>query len=401
MAKTAPWLDEFNSLGLDESVLAPFDADYFLNKAKERTNLSNFGSEHFLGPLNIYIEDLQKSKLSLIGRMIKSQEILRLLENRLRIEEEISRNHKILDEKVETPIFIVSLPRAGSSILFELMAQKSGIRTTMFWEAIEPCPPPRTSSYHTDNRIKSTEDAIEAWNRIAPEMRSKHLVAPNVPVECIQIQSFSFVSANLMYGTSNYMTRLSSEDFIESYKYHKRVLQLLQSETDDKQWLLKAPSHLSSIPELLAVYPDAKIVFIHRDPAKVLASTASTMATIHAIFGAPFDQDIYFNFYREVVKEQLKNLSNWHSELANRGAIVDVRYQDLVAEPVDTIGRVYGELGFPLSGSDCQRVGLYYENRPKNKHGQHSYRVPDGVDVHDLRDNYKAYREQFNIEAEQ
>jgi hypothetical protein len=400
MATTAPWLDEFNGLGLDESILAPFELEYFLNTSKERADLSNFGSEHFLGPLKMYIEDLQKSKLSLIGRMIKSQEILRLLENRLRIEDEISRQPKILDQKVETPIFIVSLPRAGSSILFELMAQKSGIRTTMFWEALEPCPPPRTSSYHTDTRIKSTEDAIEAWNRIAPEMKSKHLVAPNVPVECIQIQSFSFVSANLMYGTNNYITQLSTEDFIESYKYHKRVLQLLQSETDDKQWLLKAPSHLSNIPELLNVYPDAKIVFIHRDPAKVLASTASTMATIHAIFGAPFDQDMYFNFYSELVKDQLKNLSVLHRELKDRGAIVDVRYQDLVSEPTNTISRIYDELGSPLTEKDCHNVDHYYVNRPKNKHGHHSYSIPNGVDIQDLRANYKVYREQFNIDVE-
>ena len=400
MATTAPWLDDFNSLGLDEAVLAPFDIDYFLNKAIERTNLSNFGNEHFLGPLKIYLEDLQSSELSLIGRMIKSQEILRLLENRLRIEDEITRHPQIINQKVESPIFIVSLPRAGSSILFELMAQKSGIRTTMFWEAIEPCPPPRTSSYQTDSRIKSTEDAIEAWNRIAPEMRSKHLVAPSVPVECIQIQSFSFVSANLMYGTNNYMARLSSDDFIESYKYHRRVLQLLQSETDDKQWLLKAPSHLSNIPELLHVYPDAKIVFMHRDPARVLASTASTMATIHSIFGAPFDQDRYFDFYRDVVQGQLKNLSSLHKDLKNRRAIVDVRYQDLLSAPIDTISQVYSDLGSPLTDTDCQAVGDYLANRPKNKHGHHSYSIPEGIDTQSLRDTYAAYRTQFDIDVD-
>jgi len=401
MANTAPWLNEFNNLGLDEAVLVPLDMDYFLNKAKERTSLSNFGSEHFLGPLKIYIEDLQNSEFSLIGRMIKSQEILRLLENRLRIEDEISRHPKILNQKIETPIFIISLPRAGSSILFELMAQKSEIRTTMFWEAVEPCPPPRTPSYQSDRRIKSTENAIEAWNRIAPEMRSKHLVAPNVPVECIQIQSFSFVSANLMYGTNNYMQRLSTEDFIESYKYHKRVLQLLQSETDDKQWLLKAPSHLSNIPELLKVYPDAKIVFIHRDPTKVLASTASTMATIHAIFGAPFDQDMYFDFYSAVVQGLLKNFSSLHDELKNRGTVVDIRYQDLISEPIDTISRIYSDLGSPLTEIDCQAVSDYYVNRPKKKHGIHSYSIPDGVDIRDLQNKYAAYREQFNIEIEE
>jgi hypothetical protein len=397
---TAPWLDSLNSLGLDSAVLAPFEPGYFLDRAQERTGLSGFGDDHFLGPLHLYLEALQGATLSLIGHMLKAQEVLRLLENRLRIEDEIARNPDISDGEIRAPIFIVSLPRAGSSILFELMACKRGMRTPRFWEAVEPCPPPEDATYETDPRIRSTEDAIESWNRVVPAMRSRHLMAPNIPVECIQIQALSFVSHHLAYGTLNYLDRLSSDDFIASYRYHKRVLQLLQYRTDSKQWLLKAPSHLSHLPELFSVYPDARLVFIHRDPVKAVASSVSTLATIYSVFGAPFDEDAYFRICDKQARAQLGAYLALHEGLQARGRVVHVRYQELMSAPLDTIDGIFGELGYPLETRDRHAISEYWTARPRDIYGHHSYSTADDRVLPGLRERYADYTAQFGIEEE-
>jgi hypothetical protein len=188
---------------------------------------------------------------------------------------------------------------------------------------------------------------------------------------------------------------------VESYRYHKRVLQILQLRTGNKRWLLKAPSHLSNIPELLKIYPDAKIVFIHRDPTKALASTASTMATIHKIYGAPFDQDRYFKNYNNVMQEQLARFKILHKELEADGRIIDVRYQDVVSLPIDTISQIYNELDSPLTEKDRQAVEKYYTSRPRTKYGDHLYSVPKDVDIAALRNNYSDYMKQFNLEIEE
>jgi len=397
---TAPWLDDFNRLGLDNAILAPLEPEYFLELARERTGLSEFGNHHFLGPLRLYLDALRAAPLSLIGRMIKAQEVLRLLENRLRIEDEIARNPDILEGVVERPVFIVSLPRAGSSILFELMACKQGVRAPRFWEAVEPSPPPELSTYGSDPRIRSTENAVEAWNRIVPAMRSRHLMAPDVPVECIQIQAFSFVSPQLMYGTTNYIERLTRDDYLSSYLYHKRVLQLLQYRMPGDRWLLKAPSHLSHLPELLSVYPDARIVFIHRDPVKVIASTVSTMATIHAIFGVPLDEEAYFRIYSKQAKLQIKNYMELGEKLLPAGSVIHVRYQDLMSSPLGTIDDIYRELGLPLQAPDRRAISDYWASRPSDGHGQHNYGIPPGIDIDSLRERYADYTTEFDIAAE-
>lgn len=401
---SAPWVSEFHSVGLTEGILVDHDADTLMQRARERTGLDDFGDPRFLAPLQSLVNAIKNTNLSLLGRMLKLQEVLRLLETRLRIEDYVSGCPDVVDQKVDKPIFIVSLPRAGSTILFELMSQKSGIRTSAFWEAVEPVPAPQDSTYDTDPRIESTDGYIESWNRVAPDFKSKHAISPTLPVECLQAMSFSFASAQFVYATNpSYYLGLRHEDWVQSYEYYKRVLQILQSETKNKQWLLKSPAHLHSLPGLFEVFPDARVVFIHRDPRTVIASTASVMSTVVGdVFGAAFNPSVYLKkYYADEVSYALDNLMKAYDDMTAKGAcIVNTMYKDVVANPVQELTRIYEDIGLPLNDSDRQAVADYIDSRPKHKYGRHSYSMPPEIDVEAFAGRITPYIEKFGVPEE-
>jgi hypothetical protein len=402
---SAPWVATFNSLGLEPAILAPYEADHFLELARRRTGLDDYGSPEVLEPLQHVLHTIRDSEMSLLGRMIKLEEVLRYLSGRLQIEEEIRRHPEILDEEVVKPIFIVSLPRAGSSILFELMSQRSGIRSTLFWEAIEPAPAPDPATYDTDPRIRSTEEWIDSWNQICPEFPSRHLVGPTVPVECLTTMGFSFVSHQFGYGVAPeaYSPHVTHEQWVQSYEYYKRVLKLLQWKFADKQWLFKSPAHLYNLPELLEVFPDARIVFIHRDPITTAASTASVMDNVHGdIFGMPFDPDAYLkDQYLDQMRGALGYMMALYDKAVADGAtIVNVLYRDLMADPVGEVTRIYEETGIGMSAADQAAVADHLANRPKGKYGAHTYRLPTEIDLDAFRATMATYMDKFGVPEE-
>lgn len=402
---SAPWVETFHSLGLEPEILAPMQAEVFMDLARRKSGLDDFGEPHFMRPLQVVLDSIGNSRMSLLGKMIKLEEVLRYLVGRLRIEEELKRDPSILEEEIEKPIFIVSLPRAGSSILFELMSQRQGVRYPLHFEAVEPTPPPHPDTYRTDPRIESMEDWIESWNRIAPDFPSRHLVGPTVPVECLTLMGYSFASAQFVYGVrrSDYMPHITSEDWVLSYRYYRRVLQILQKNFPNKQWLLKSPPHLYMLGELLTVFPDAQIVFIHRDPITVLASLGSVMDTVNrGVFGEPFDPaDYLVNQYMVEMEPLLGHMMDVYDKaLSQGGKAVNALYADLMADPVGEVARIYEEIGIGMTEADLGAIARYLDERPKHKHGKHSYTIPDVIDVDAFRERSAGYMRKFGVPEE-
>jgi hypothetical protein len=402
---SAPWVQHFHLLGLGREILAPADANYLMDVARRRSGLDDFGDPQFMGPLGLVLETIENAPMNLLGRMIKLEEVLRYLTGRLRLEELWKRNPAILEEKIEKPIFIVSLPRAGSSILFELMSRRQRLRYLQHWEAVEPCPPPHPDTYAADPRIAANTDWIESWNRIAPDYPSRHLVGPTVPVECITAMGFSFVSAQFGLGVdeASYHLAITSEQWVQSYEYYKRVLQTLQFNFADKQWLLKSPAHLFTLPELIAAFPDARIVFIHRDPITTVASTASVVTTVNAdVFGEAFDPAEYLraSYLPRLGFVIGHMIDTYERAVAQGGTVVNVLYRDLMNDPVAEVARIYDEIGIGTTPADSEAIRRHLAERPKGKYGSHSYTLPDEVDVEAFRRRVGPYMKKFGVPEE-
>src|SRR5262249_8838494 len=129
-----------------------------------------------------------------------------------------------------------------------------------------------------------------AFLRIAPELPSLHPLAADDSQECIEITGQ--VMRSMRFDTTHYVPTyqrwLDAEGHREAYHFHKRFLQHLQHQNGSGRWVLKSPDHIFALDALLDVYPDARLVFVHRDPLRVLSSVAK----LTEILRQPFTREV-------------------------------------------------------------------------------------------------------------
>jgi hypothetical protein len=404
------WVRGANALGRALAGLGPtpiprLDEASLLEQASRRTGLGDFGDAGFREPLGLFVAALEEeAELTPVGRALARHELLGLLGNRLEIEETYRREPEIADQALAPPIFVTGTGRSGTSILHELLAQDPAHRVLLSWEALHPCPPPRSESYASDPRIRRAEREVRLWERIAPRYRSMHENGARVPQECIYLTAHCFVSDLLsgMYAVPSYAAWLARADLRAAYRIHRRLLLLLQWRHRGERWVLKAPSHLWALESLLAVYPDARIVQTHRDPLAVIASMTSLMATLRWMRSDRVDPvALGERTLRSVGYMLEQSLRVRDAGRLPPEQVCDVRYADFLADPIASVAAVYDHLGLSLGAEAESRMRAYLAAKPKDRHGAHAWRLTDtGLDVDAARERFAAYRERFGVPAE-
>jgi hypothetical protein len=382
------------------------DEGALLDEAVRNTGLSDFGGDSFRTPLRIFLDSLaQEAQLNFVGRVLARSDILNLLENRLRMTEARQRNPEIDAVQVTRPIFITGLPRTGTSILHELLAQDPANRVPLAWEVRSPCPPPESATYETDPRIEKTDLEIRFWNHVVPEYPTMHELGAKIPVECIMLTMHEFLSDQLSgtHRVPSYAAWLAQTDMRPAYAYHRQMLQLLQWRAPRERWVLKAPSHMATLDALLAVYPDARIIQTHRDPLKVMGSVASILYATAWVRSDGLDPEQVLQWFGgESCSFLLENAMRVrNSGIVDAQQFVDVRYQDLMQDPFDTIRGIYEHFGIPYSAEAEARMRAYLAAKPKDKHGAHQYAFEDtGFDLETERRRFAAYQERYRVPSE-
>jgi hypothetical protein len=382
------------------------DADELLEESMRRTGLSDFGGDAFLVPYRILVRALdEEAKLHALGRAISRSDCLNWLENRLQITETRKRHPEISTAPVDRPLFITGLPRTGTSILHELLAQDPHHRAPLHWEVRSPCPAPDEASRASDPRIERAERQIQLWNQIVPEYGSMHELGARIPVECVQITAHEFVSEEILgrYQAPSYAAWYAQADVRPAYRFHRAMLQHLQWRCRRDRWVLKAPSHLPVLDALLDVYPDARIVLTHRDPLKILPSVASILYSTMWVRSDAIDADALLGWF---TGETCLALLERAAALRASGRVdpkqfFDVRYEDLVKQPIPTIAGLYAHFGIDFSADAERRMREYLADKPKGKHGEHRYEFAHtGFDLAAERERFRAYRERYGVAAE-
>ncbi len=382
------------------------DADELLDEARQRTGLSDFGGDEFREPYRIFVDALnEEAQLHTLGRLIVRDDLANWLGNRLELAEWRKRHPEIGEEAVSRPLFITGLPRTGTSILHELLAQDPAHRAPLHWEVRHPCPPPETARYATDERIARADRQARLWTEIVPEYDTMHELGGALPVECIQITAHEFRSDELMgrHLVPSYAAWFAGCDLEPAYAFHRRMLQHLQWRCPGERWVLKAPSHLGQLRALLAVYPDARIVVTHRDPLKVLPSVASILYSTAFVRSDAVDPEAVLGWF---TGETCASLLDGMTALRDEGALpaeqcVDVRYADLVGKPFETLAGVYDHFGIAYTQEAERRMRAYLDAKPKGKHGAHRYDFADtGLDAGAERERFRAYYERYGVPVE-
>ena len=373
-----------------------------LDRAVQRTGLSDFGDDSYRAPLEVLLRAYdEESRLTFAGRMTARVNTLRLLEQRLWFEEYRKRNSEIAEQAVERPLFIISLSRGGTTLLHRLLAQDPANRTPLSWELMQPIPPPERDSYESDPRIAKAERELRMFERLlAPNLRAVHELGARLPEECLMIMAPSFRSFQFpsMHYVPSYQEWMERNDLGPGYAYHRRVLQHLQSRHRGQRWVLKAPAHIFGIAPIFATYPDAGIIHLHRDPLEVAASLTSLTVAIYAAFSEGIDPSIVGRDLVETLHSGLERYIRERDAVDQPQRFLDLRYRELTADPVGTVRRVYDFFAIPLSAEAEARMRRYMSQNPQAKHGVHSYSLAQfGIDRDTENERFRPYRERFGV----
>jgi hypothetical protein len=385
--------------------IAPLSEESLLAAARKQTRLSDFGDPCFLVGLPVLLDDLERhGNLSWFGRHVfVRMQLLRILANRLRIEDDLKRHPEILDVPIERPLFIVGLPRTGTTLLHNLLAQIPGVRAPLLWELLSPSPPPSPEGRETDSRVVSVHRQMRFQRYVMPELIAAHPMSAQAPDECYHLLELTFASISLSLlaaSAPRYNAWLLAKDRVPDYQYFRRLLQILKWRFPGDTLIMKSPVHLQALGALCAVLPDANVIQTHRDPRKVMGSICSLIGMMQNVTCRQVD----------LARVGHENLSIWGDSmdraLRARATLAperffDVHYLELVRDPIGMVRRIYGHFGYPLPPLAESRMQRWLSEHPQNKHGVHKYMVqhfalsPEAIDR-----TFAGYSQHFGISHE-
>jgi hypothetical protein len=270
-----------NMLGMHPAAL---DEEILLERAIKKAGSSDFGGDDFREGLRRFLASAEReAKLTLLGRLMVQSYVTDNLANRLRLVDWRKRHPEIENEEITAPLFIIGLPRTGTTILHALLEQDPANRSPLFWEVQFPVPPATPDTWHDDPRIAKHQKILNQLFKLVPGFAAMHPMGATMPQECVAVFTMCFMSEQLQvqFDVPSYQAWLDEQDMHSTYEFHKRFLQHAQSGgIRGGRWVLKSPAHVHLIDTLLDVFPDARIVHTHRDPIKVCASVASLTAAL-------------------------------------------------------------------------------------------------------------------------
>jgi sulfotransferase family protein len=381
--------------------LVPLDERSLIASACRRARADDFGDESFREPLRRLLTSLEdESRLKPLGRIGARTDLTQMLVNRLEMQRDRVEHPEIAEADIRRPLFITGLPRSGSTFLHGLLAQDPASRVPIHWQTRMPSPPP-TSARDEARRIRRTARQIRWFYRLAPEFRRIHPVEAEMPEECVVILSHAFLSFQFSstFLVPSYQAWLEQQDLTPAYRLHRKFLQHLQWRRPGRGWVLKAPPHLPGLRALFAVYPDANVVVTHRDPTEVVASVSS----LHYVLRRTFCSGIEARDVGPEVTEMLagdirRGLEARDAGVAAGEQFLDVRYEDLIADPMAVARRIYRHFDMPIDDEVEARMAAYVASTPKDKHGAHQYSLAQfALDEQAEVERYRAYRERFAV----
>jgi hypothetical protein len=402
------WVARLNEEGeiLDSRSIVPLDENSLLADARRNTGLEDFGDDGWIDHFRVLIQAIEEeAKLNLMGRILTRADMVMFLETRLRIQDYYTRFPEIDEEVIHEPVMILGHGRTGTTILHEVMSTDPQFRIVKRWEAMFPCPPPEPESYDTDPRIERADKLITIFDRVTPEWKAMHKFGGGLPVECAEFLYACFLSNVFVfsYQIPTYAKYLQEQDLGYTIRWHQRFLKLLQWKYKKPHWLLKNPIWIDYIPDVLEVYPDAKIVLTHRDPITVSDSFVNVMGTI---FWWRTDDPWGGGMLDSLVMadgraETHANLMRWMEDGTLRpGFVSNVLYADFMKDPAETIARCCGDLGLPFSDDSAAAIRRYLDAKPKGKHGKFDYERADAEQIAAERERFRAYQEYFGVPDE-
>jgi hypothetical protein len=322
--------------------------------------------------LDVLVADAATAELTDLGRLAVRAQLLRRIVTSEALAESVARWPHLASVDLPRPLVVVGLPRTGTTLLHGLLACDRAAVAPRFWQLQRPAPPP---SRALDSGVRYAQAAVTvlAARAMLPTLGEIHPLAPGQPEEC----NFLFRDIGMYavpFAAFGYLRWLQAEGATAvDYSSYRRHLQVLLSSHSGRRPVLKSPFHLGHLDDLLAALPDALVVHTHRAPSTALASWCSLAATIGRGTLASIDLSTlgqhWLDFWADAAERAVAVRS-----AADARRFHDVRYADLIVDPLGEVRRLYVAADLELTPSAEQRMRLWLERHHHHRRRQLQHR---------------------------
>lgn len=382
---------------------ASLKSEHLIEAASRRTGLQDFGDPRSEEALAALLDSVtREGRLTFFGRFTVRQFLIEALCSRLRVVEVLKRFPEIRRQNIQRPVFITGWYRTGTTYLHNLLASHPNVRTPLFWELRHPCPTldPRSANPRRQIRRVRMENRIHRW--LAPGFDSVHPLQTEKPEECLHLFDKACAGTTTFFMTEakSFAWWLLDHGIDYGYGFFSIQLQLLNWLRPGRQWVLKWPYHLWHLDTLMQTFPDAAVIYLHRDPIEAIPSVCRLAAAARAPFCESIDQTALGKFWLDYCEA---GLMRGLAALGNGRAVqvIHIRFRDLIRNPRSSIHQIQDAIDFgkppDWTPSLPAESMTFYK---KAAHGNAFSAAQFGLNSDEIRERFSEYIENYSMSAQ-
>jgi hypothetical protein len=390
---------EADGTGLSEQAL--------IAEARSQTGLACLGDESFLQPMKVLLDSArQEAGLNAFGRAVIKSHTLRVLKNRLRTHAYLALHPEIRERKIAAPIVIIGPHRSGTTRLHRMLASDARLQHLKAWEGINPGPWPDRADLGNPGRHEEARQMLDGRAQFYPGAFGAHPMHADWPEEEMHLlnQSFCGFLPVGMYRVPAYYRWLLDADKTFAYRHMADLMRLISATRGDpegKPWILKNPQHMLDLDVLMAVFPDAKLIFTHRDPIKTVGSVLSLMwhyAVQHT--DAPCRAELketWLDFCEQMARRCIQE-----RERIAPSQQTNMYYHEMGRDWRGMMRQVYRFIGIPFTPeAELSMAEWLRHSESQNHHNAHRYALGDfGLCATEVDERMMFVRERYAIPYE-
>ena len=380
--------------------VASIDRHRIIESARRRHG-GDWGDERFLNGLDEVLSEVRRAPLTPLARTLCRETFVKGIVHRMQAEGYVSKHPAASEIPIKRPVFILGFPRTGTTLIQNLLALDGDRRALEFWELISPVPRNDDLAAEEARRLKVAERMLKLTYLIAPEMRDAHEVRTRSFEECwpLFVQTFHVLNWDLQSGFSGYGDWLMEQDMTHVYAEYRQQLQVLLHQRPASNLLLKCPEHLWFLDALLEVFPDACLVWTHRDPFKSVASYCSLISMNYRMLYGDLDlprigEHISYRFHQGVERAMAVR------DRVGDDRFYDVNFERLVNEPGEVVREITNQFNLSVDSDLDKQIHAYLNNNRTDKKGAHKYSAERyGLEREAVHARFSKYIDRFDIKV--
>ena len=388
---------------------AQLDKHLLMDQAVAATGLDDFGDRWFERPFDALLESVKhEARLNAAGDFSAMKQFHHVLRDRLYAQMWFKRHPEILARPLKNPVVIVGPMRSGTTRLHRLLASDQRFAHLRSFETISPVPRPEfedvLAGEKEDFRPKLAARIMKVARLANPRTLSIHPTGPYEPEEelGLLVASMWSMKHDAQWHVPSYAQWCEGENPVEAYRHMANLLRLIgwsQQESSLRPWILKTPQHMLDLPALLEVFPDARLIFTHRDPKQVVGSAASlawNQTIIYSDHNDPAQTGRQWLGKTATMIERMRAAR----DAIPRDRMIDVQYDDMETDWRGTMERVYRFLELDMAPA-VDGMQRFLDRSARLKRRPHRYSLAEfGLRADEVDERFADYTATYGIPVE-